>query len=262
MSQAAAFRGPKDHSWIMSTGRTIVVPTTATDDEIKRATLDVCSYSGSHISNKSIRRVRSRHRIIELKEKRFDEELRHPASQSAEAAAHANCGSINAAQRGVILGMNPTRVVGPTDDILTDAFSDGGLDTALVSPEPIDRLNLAENPPELTVTTVTGSSMIPGETVAPKIRSLNSKDEVAVERVYSVPSLRIRSQADAIRNTIFKRPHFRGVPKGEIQGKGVSNVIGNGVLWTNCVLVQRLGGIGQPYSLMTFLDWMLLGPLG
>ncbi|KAF5403215.1 hypothetical protein PHET_03355 [Paragonimus heterotremus] len=116
MSQAAAFRRPKEHSSAMSTGRTTVVPTTANDDEIKQATVNFYYYSGSHLSNESICRVRSRQRLIELKEKYTDEELqlglllaKHqtPTFQSAEGAARVNCGSINAAQREVILGMNP-----------------------------------------------------------------------------------------------------------------------------------------------------------
>ncbi|KAF5394038.1 hypothetical protein PHET_12352 [Paragonimus heterotremus] len=60
MSQAAAFRGPKDHRSTMSTGRTTVVPTTATDDEF---------------NNKSTSRLRSQKQITELKEKYLDEEL-------------------------------------------------------------------------------------------------------------------------------------------------------------------------------------------
>ncbi|KAF5395508.1 hypothetical protein PHET_11991 [Paragonimus heterotremus] len=75
MSLAAVFRGPTDHSSTMSTGRTTVVPTTATDDEFKQATVDVYSYSGSHVSDKSTSRLRSQMRITELKEKYLDQEL-------------------------------------------------------------------------------------------------------------------------------------------------------------------------------------------
>ncbi|KAF5397636.1 hypothetical protein PHET_09325, partial [Paragonimus heterotremus] len=181
---------------------------------------------------------------------------------SAEGAAHANCGYIEDAHRGVILGVNPVRVVGPTDDILTDAFSDSGSDTTLVSPEPGDPPNLAGKPPQLKVTTVAGLHVIPGEAVPLKIRSLDSKDEVAVDRVYSVPSLRMRSQADAVRSEICKRPQFKSIPKCKIPSKRVTSVIGNGILRANCALDQRLVGIWQPYSRKTFLDWMLLGLLG
>ncbi|KAF7257025.1 hypothetical protein EG68_06569 [Paragonimus skrjabini miyazakii] len=74
-SQSTAFQGPKDGSPTMSTRRTTVVPTTAAEDEIKQATVDVYSYSGSHISNKSVSSMRSQQQIIELKEKYIDEEL-------------------------------------------------------------------------------------------------------------------------------------------------------------------------------------------
>ncbi|KAF5404204.1 hypothetical protein PHET_02393 [Paragonimus heterotremus] len=59
----------------MSTRRTTVVPTTAAEDEIKQANVDVYSYSGSHNSNKSISRLGSQKRITGLKEKYLDEEL-------------------------------------------------------------------------------------------------------------------------------------------------------------------------------------------
>ncbi|KAF5397886.1 hypothetical protein PHET_09052, partial [Paragonimus heterotremus] len=106
--------------------------------------------------------------------------IRHLPSDST-GVAHANCGSTNTAQRGVILGMIPVRVVGPMEDVLTYAFLDSGSDTTLVSQELIDRLNLTGNPSELRVSTITSSHVISGKMVALEIRSLDSEDAVTVE---------------------------------------------------------------------------------
>ncbi|KAF5395399.1 hypothetical protein PHET_12193 [Paragonimus heterotremus] len=66
----------------MSTRRTTVVPASAAEDEIKQANVDVYSYSGSHISNKSISRVRSQQQITELREKYIDEEFQLELSEA------------------------------------------------------------------------------------------------------------------------------------------------------------------------------------
>ncbi|KAA3672768.1 uncharacterized protein DEA37_0010360 [Paragonimus westermani] len=121
----------------------------------------------------------------------------------------ANCGSIDTAQRGVMLGVIPVRAVGPTEGVLTCALLDSGSDTTLVSQELIDRLNLPGKPFELGVTTITGSQVIPGRTVALEIHSLDGKDEIAVERAHSVPSLQMKPPADSIRNEICKAELIR-----------------------------------------------------
>ncbi|KAF8563478.1 Zinc knuckle [Paragonimus westermani] len=186
----------------------------------------------------------------------------HLPTESKKRAVRANCGSTNTAQRGVILGMIPVRVVGPTEDVLTYAFLDSGSDTTLVSQELINRLNLTGKPSEIRVTTIAGSQVIPGRTVALEIRSLDGENEFAVERAHSVPSLRMKPPVDAIRNEISKWPHLEGVPFGEIPDKRVSILIGNDVPEAHWVFDQRLGGRKQPYAVKTLLGWMLLGPLG
>ncbi|KAF8562717.1 hypothetical protein P879_11175 [Paragonimus westermani] len=146
--------------------------------------------------------------------------VRHLPTESTEEALRANCGSTNTAQRGVILGMIPVKVVGPTEDVLTHAFPYSGSDTTLVSQELINRLNLTGKPSEVRVTTIAGSQVIPERTVALEIHSLAGKDKVAVERAHSVPSLRMKPPVDAIRNEISKWPHLEGVPFREIPEKG------------------------------------------
>ncbi|KAF5403920.1 hypothetical protein PHET_02436 [Paragonimus heterotremus] len=64
--------------------------------------------------------------------------IRHLPSDSTEGVTRADCGSTNTAQRAVILGMVPARVVGPTEDVLNYAFLENGLDTTLVNQELID----------------------------------------------------------------------------------------------------------------------------
>ncbi|KAA3673573.1 uncharacterized protein DEA37_0007826 [Paragonimus westermani] len=139
---------------------------------------------------------------------------------------------------------------------------DSGSDTILVSQELTDRINLTGKPSEVRVTTITGSQVIPGRTVALEIRSLDGEDEVAVERAHSVPNLRMKPPVDAIRNEICKWPHLECVPFGETPGKRVSILIGNDVPEAHWVFDQRLGGRKQPYAVETLLGWIILGPLG
>ncbi|KAA3671009.1 uncharacterized protein DEA37_0007414, partial [Paragonimus westermani] len=125
-----------------------------------------------------------------------------------------------------------------------------GSDTTLVSQKLTDRLNLTGKPSEVRVTTITGSQVIPGRTVALEIRSLDGEDEVAVESAHSVPTLRMKPPVDAIRNEICTWPHLEDVPFGEVPDKMVSILIGNDVPEQ------------QPYAVKTPLGWILLGPLG
>ncbi|KAA3678265.1 uncharacterized protein DEA37_0014449 [Paragonimus westermani] len=155
--------------------------------------------------------------------------IRHPATEPTEGAVCAHCGSANTAQRGEILRMILVRVVCPTEDVLTFAFLDSGSDTTMVSQELIGQLNLTGKPSEVKVTTITGSQVTPGRTVALEIRSLNGEDEVAVELAYSVPSLWLKPQVDAIRNGICKWPYLEGGSFGDIPNKRASIFIGNDV---------------------------------
>ncbi|KAF5401947.1 hypothetical protein PHET_04669 [Paragonimus heterotremus] len=116
--------------------------------------------------------------------------IRYLPSES-KSVVHANYGSTSTAQRGVILGMIPVRVVGPTEDVLTYAFLDNGSDTTLVSQELNDRLNLTGNPSKSRVSTITSSQVNPEKMVVLEIRSLDGEDAVTVERAYSVPGLRM-----------------------------------------------------------------------
>ncbi|KAF8566505.1 hypothetical protein P879_05518 [Paragonimus westermani] len=132
--------------------------------------------------------------------------VRHLPTESAEGAVRASCVSTNTAQRGVILGMIPVRVVDPTEDVLTYAFLDSGSDTTLVSQYLIDRLNPAGKPPEVRVTTITGSQLIPGRMAALEIRLPNGKVEVAVDRAHSPPSLRMKSPGIQASKVDLKHP--------------------------------------------------------
>ncbi|KAA3679359.1 uncharacterized protein DEA37_0007689 [Paragonimus westermani] len=158
--------------------------------------------------------------------------------------------------------MIPIRVVGPTEGVLTYALLDSSSDTTLVSQALIGRLNFTGKPSEVRVTTITGSQVIPGRTVALEIRSLDGEDEVAVELVHSVPSLQMKPPIDAIRNEICKCPHPEGASFGKVPDKRVSILIGNGVPEAHWVLDQRPGDRKQSYAVKRLLGWILLGPLG
>ncbi|KAF5402230.1 hypothetical protein PHET_04179 [Paragonimus heterotremus] len=119
-------------------------------------------------------------------------------SDSAEGEAHSNCGSTVSAQRGVILEIIPARVVGPTENVLVYAFLGDGSGTTMVNQELTDRLSLIGNLSELRVATITGSQMISGKMIALGIHSLDRYDAKAVERAYSVSSLQMMPQEDAV----------------------------------------------------------------
>ncbi|KAA3669937.1 uncharacterized protein DEA37_0012991, partial [Paragonimus westermani] len=172
--------------------------------------------------------------------------VRHLPTESTEAAVRANCRSTNTAQRGVILRMIPVRVVGPTEDVLTYAFLDSGLDTTLVSQELIARLNLTGKPSKVRVTTITVSQVIPGRTVALDSRSLDGKDEVAVERAHSAPSLRMKPPVDAIRNEICKWSHLEGVPFEEVSYKRPDNDVSADPV-EHQMVVHPFGATSSPF---------------
>ncbi|KAF5403585.1 hypothetical protein PHET_02964 [Paragonimus heterotremus] len=153
--------------------------------------------------------------------------------------------------------MIPVIVVGPTKDVLTYAFLDKSSHTTLVSQELIDRLTLTRNLSELRVATIIGSQVM----VALEIRSLDGGETVAVERAYSVPSLRMMPQVNSVQKEVDKWPHLEGIHFDEVPDKKVSILIGNDIFEAYWVLDQRLGGRKQPYSVKTLLGWIIFRPL-
>ena len=197
----------------------------------------------------------------------------HPAVTSEETGAstiggtgETGTGTVSRAGDAGRCGLRIVPVVvkgmGQHNTIVANALLDPGSDVTLCDVSLMEKLQVVGRPKEFSLATVNGASDTrKGFELSLSVRGLQMKEEVVLDRVWTVDTLCLPQGSPPTKEDTAKWPHLKGIDFPRAQSDKVSVLIGSDVPEAHWVCDQRRGRRGQPYAVCTPLGWTLMGPL-
>ena len=154
------------------------------------------------------------------------------------------CGATDSGKKNICLRIVPVVVKGKGDVSL------------------MAKLQIVGRPKEFSLTTVNGASDTrKGFELSLSVRGLQMKEEVVLDKVWTVDTLCLPRGNPPTKEDTAKWPHLKGIDFPRTQSDKVSVLIGSDVPEAHWVCDQRRGRRAQPYAVCTPLGWTLMGPL-
>ena len=174
------------------------------------------------------------------------------------------CGATDSGKKNVCLRIIPVVVTGKGqhNTIVTNALLDPGSDVTLCDVSLMEKLQVVGRPKEFSLTTVNcASDTRKGFELSLSVRGLQMKEEIVLDRVWTVDTLCLPQGSPPTKEDTAKWPHLKGIDFPRTQCDKVSVLIGSDVPEAHWVYDQRRGRRAQPYAVCTPLGWTLMGPL-
>ncbi|KAL9976464.1 hypothetical protein ACROYT_G013771 [Oculina patagonica] len=174
------------------------------------------------------------------------------------------CSATDFGKKNVCLRIVPVVVKGKGqhNTIMTKALLDPGSDVTLCDMSLMEKLQVVGLPKEFSLVTVNGASETRmGYELSLSVRGLRMDEEIELNRVWTVDTLRLPQGSPPMKEDAAQWPHLNGIDFPMIQNDKVSLLIGCDVPEAHWVCDQRRGWRGQPYAVRTPLGWTLMGPL-
>lgn len=174
------------------------------------------------------------------------------------------CSATDSGKKNVCLRIVPVVVkgMGQHNTIVANALLDPGSDVTLCDVSLMEKLQVVGRPKEFSLATVNGASDTrKGFELSLSVRGLQMKEEVVLDRVWTVDTLCLPQGSPPTKEDTAKWPHLKGIDFPRAQSDKVSLLIGSDVPEAHWVCDQRRGRRGQPYAVCTPLGWALMGPL-
>lgn len=100
-----------------------------------------------------------------------------------------------------------------------------------------------------------------GQKIQLSVIGLNSDESLELDRVWTVEKLPISLKRVSLSSDAEKLPHLKGSEFSKINETKMTLLIGSDIREAFCVLDQRRGNKGEPYSVKSVLGWTLIGPV-
>lgn len=163
----------------------------------------------------------------------------------------------------VSLRIVPVEVENGNLHVKTYALLDEGSDVTLCSEELVEKLGAVGIRREFTITTINKSSERKmGVEVQLKVSSLDKRETLDLNKVWSVRKLPISLDSMPDRREVSKWRHLDGIDLPHINEGQVELLIGSDVPEAFWVEEERRGRRGEPYAIRSLLGWSIIGPAG
>ena len=162
------------------------------------------------------------------------------------------------------LAIVPVKVkaMGKSKTVETYAFLDSGSNTSFCTESLLKQIGHRGINTSLSLTTMQGEGTpIECSLVELEICHLNNQNKVELPKVYSTPSLPIRSECIGKQEDVERWPHLEGISIPHIDAE-IGLLIGSDVPEILQPHEVRISENGGPFVSRTLLGWVLNGPLG